>query len=184
MAGKDFIMTQLFKRILANAIVVSGMIFLISVLTLAAVFTAQYAFGLEPCTLCIYQRWPYAITALLGIIGLGSLYEESWYRYASIIIFLSSITFFVGGLIAFYHVGVEQHWWRSVLEGCAADFKAGSVQEIVAILDKKPAVRCDQVAWSFMGISMAGYNMIASLIWAFLSGYSAVLVARKANGVL
>lgn len=171
---------------LSNPIIMSGFIFLVSCSSLTMALIAQYVFGLEPCILCIYQRWPYGITALLGVIGLASLYKEEWAKYVAGIVFLSAVTYFIGGLIAFYHVGVEQHWWVSVLEGCAVDFETGSVDELIALFDNKPAVRCDEIPWAdpIFGISMAGYNVLMSLGLAVICGISSVLIARRANGML
>ena len=176
---KDFL-----KYTLANPIITCGMIFLVSVLSLMFALTSQYVFGLEPCILCIYQRWPYAVTAGLAIIGLGTLYSEETAKYSSIMIFLSAIVFFVSALIAFYHVGVEQHWWVSAVEGCAVNFTQGSVEELVAMIDNRPAARCDEIAWSFLGISMAGYNTLLSLVMTVACTFSAIFIRRRENGVL
>lgn len=177
-------MTEIIKAFLANPIVACGMIFLVSAISLIAALIAQYAFGLEPCILCIYQRWPYGIAMLLAVAGLGTLYDERWTKYTAIIVFMCAIVFFTGGLIAFYHVGVEQHWWASAVEGCAANFETGSIEQLKAMMDKKPAVPCDQVAWSFLGVSMAGYNLLLSFALAAGCGFSAVYIRRKTDSGL
>lgn len=172
------------RYMLANPVAVCGGIFMISLLALFTAFVAEFAFDLDPCVLCVYQRWPYAVTTLLGIAGLATLYEEEWIQYVAIIVFLAAIAFFVNGLIAFYHVGVEQHWWKSALEGCAVEFETGSMEELRAMFDKTIGARCDEVAWSFLGISMAGFNMVLSFLLAAGSGYSAVLLMRREQGAL
>jgi len=163
---------------LSNPIATCGAIFLVSLLALIFAFGMEFMMGLKPCVLCIYQRVPYFITTGLGVIGLATLYREEWINYAAYVIFFTAITFFVGGVIAFYHVGVEQHWWASALEGCAVEFEKGSIEELKAMIDKKIPARCDEIPWSFLGVSMAGYNVLASLILAFLTGYSAVIIRR------
>ncbi len=171
---------------MANALAVCGGIFLISAISLMMALIAQYVYGLQPCSLCIYQRWPFAIAGLLGACGMAALYKQEGTKYAAIFVFLSALTFLAGGIIAFYHTGVEQHWWTSILEGCAADFNAGNVEDLMAMLDNKPAVRCDEIPWAdpIFGLSMAAYNAIMSPILAIGCGISAVLITRKANGVL
>ncbi len=179
-------MRHCLKHIMANPVAVCGTIFLISALSLMTALIAQYVFKLEPCILCIYQRWPYGIAMILSFFGLAVLYKEEWVRYSSALVFLCAVTFLIGGAIAFYHVGVEQHWWKSALEGCAVDFSAASVDELMALMDNKPAARCDQIAWAdpIFGISMAGYNMVMSFALAIGSALAAIFMQRKVNGVL
>lgn len=173
------------KYILSNPVLACGFIFLISCLSLAFALVAQHVFDLQPCVLCLYQRWPYGINALLGAAGLALLYKEEWTKRAAVTVFLASLFFFAGGVIASYHVGVEQHWWTSILEGCAVDFDTSSVDDLVALFDNnKPAVRCDEVAWRLFGISMAGYNVLMSFALAGISLWSSILIVRRANGVL
>lgn len=169
---------------LSNPVVACGTIFMVSALALLAALGMEFTLGLDPCILCVYQRWPYVLTTGLGILGLATLYNEEWVRFAAIIIFVAAIAFFVNGLIAFYHVGVENHWWKSALEGCAVSFQTGSMEELMAMFDDKIPARCDEVPWSFLGISMAGYNMVLSFLLAAGSGYSAVLLTRRDNGML
>jgi len=173
------------KNIMSDVVLVCGAIFAFSVLSLAAALTAQYMFGLAPCILCIYQRVPFVLTALLALAGLVLAYRAERVKVAAFLVLLCGVIFWVGAGIAFYHVGVEQHWWVSHLEGCAVDFAAANPQDLMALLDSRPAVRCDEIPWAdpLFGISMAGYNAILSLIVGALCGISALLVTRKANGL-
>ncbi len=76
------------------------------------------------------------------------------------------MAFLVGAGLAAFHVGVEQHWWAGTAE-CGANFgPAGSVEELRRRLLAQAVVRCDEVAWSLFGISMAGYNFLLSLALA------------------
>ena len=146
----------------------------VAVATLAGAYGSQYIGGLAPCELCLYQRWPWwaAIALLLasfipavGPAGRGGL------------VTLAGIGLIAGTGIAFYHVGVEQHWWAGT-EACAGPSgEAASVQELLAQIQATPLVRCDEVAWSLFGISMAGYNLLASLA---LAGFS-LSMARRAG---
>ncbi len=174
------------KYLLANSIAVCGGIFLVSTTSLMMALIAEYAFGLEPCILCIYQRWPYVITALLGVMGIAAAYKEEWMKFSALAVLLSSAVFFVGAVIAFYHVGVEQHWWKSALEGCEVDFDPNNVEDLMAILDNKPAVRCDVIPWAdpVFGLSMAAYNAMMSFALGIGCAISSVMIARRANGVL
>jgi disulfide bond formation protein DsbB len=130
-----------------------------SLAALGSAVAAQYVWGLEPCILCLYQRIPYAVAALLGLAGLFCAPGgRTWIGAAAGVVFVA------GACIAFYHVGVEQHWWRSATS-CGAEAGQGplSFEEFRRGLAAKPEIRCDQVAWSLFGLSMATYNVALSL---------------------
>ena len=80
---------------------------------LGSAFTAQYLFGLEPCVLCIYQRWPFAIAIA---IAAGALLLVRSGRSPRWLLALAGLVFIANSAIAFYHVGVEQHWWQGTAE--------------------------------------------------------------------
>lgn len=130
----------------------------IAIATLAAAYGSQYIGGLAPCELCLYQRWPWwaAIALLLasfipaiGPAGRGAL------------VTLAGIGLIAGAGIAFYHVGVEQHWWAGPA-ACAGGAQPTSFAELQKMMHE-PVPRCDEPAWSMLGISMAGYNGLLSL---------------------
>lgn len=174
------------KKILTNDIAVFGGIFLISALSLMTALIAQYVFGLQPCPLCLYQRVPYVLTALLGIGGLALLYRHEGTRFSAPLTALCGFIFLAESAIAFYHSGVERHWWKSFLEGCAADFDPGkSAADLMALFDNKPAVRCDAIPWAdpFFGLSMANYNAALSLGLACACFLSAFLLLQKKKSV-
>jgi disulfide bond formation protein DsbB len=142
-----------------------------SALALGGAYTSQYGFGLEPCPLCLYQRWPYFLVIALG---LGSLAAPQGAR--PWLIGLAALAFLGGAGVAAYHVGVEQQWWQGSVE-CTGGPPAATVEELRAqLLGRKPA-RCDEVAFAFLGLSMAGWNMLYSLGLAALS----LLALRRAR---
>jgi disulfide bond formation protein DsbB len=171
------------KKIFSHAALISSLITAASVLALALAFTAQFIFHLEPCPLCLMQRLPYAATALLGLVGLG-LAKTERPKGSAFAIFLASLAFLTGAGIAFYHNGVEQHWWESFLEGCKVTFSADNAKTLLEKIEAAAPAKCDQIPWSdpVLHLSMAAWNTIASLTLAATSLLSAILVARKANG--
>jgi disulfide bond formation protein DsbB len=133
------------------------------VIALGTAFTAQYWGGLQPCVLCVYQRWPYGIAIALGLAALAVGGRPRGWLLA-----LAGLTFLAGGGIAVFHVGVEQGWWQGTTQ-CGATFTAGSIEALRAQIMAAPLVRCTDIAWSFAGISMAGFNAIASAILAVVT---------------
>lgn len=169
------------KKLISHPLYVNLGLILMGVGALGSALTAQYVFGLAPCPLCIYQRWPFVIIAVLGVLGVVfSLKKQE--KKASFTIFLAALAFLAGGMIAFYHTGVEQHWWKSVLEGCTVTFDTAAA-DLLKQIESTQAARCDVIPWSLFGISMAGYNAIISLLAAPLCALSALLVVRRANGL-
>lgn len=137
-----------------QAAILSLAVALVSAGALAFAYTAQYGFGLQPCILCLYQRWPYRIAIALGLIAL--FFRRSEILWPVVLLYVA------GAAIAFFQVGVEEHWWRGT-SGCSGPVLNGlSVQEMMAAIDTAPVVPCDQVAFRFLGLSMAAYNGLLS----------------------
>ncbi len=128
-------------------------------LPLAGAYIAQYGFGLQPCILCLYQRIPYAVMAVLLIILL--VIKKHLSKKLLCIFLLLSLT---EVMIAGYHVGVEQGIVVQEV-GCADESLAlNSIEELRAQLLAKPNVACDKPAFVFMGLSMAAWNVFYALI--------------------
>ena len=132
---------------------------------------SQYFGGLYPCEMCYWQRWPHGAAAVLAALALTAPIQAQRSR---ILVLLAAIAIAVSGAIGVYHAGVE----LGIFEGfttCTTTAKAASTDELLKKLMKVPLIRCDQVQWSFLGISMAGWNAILSLsgaaaiVWLTLS---------------
>ena len=106
--------------------------------------------------MCVWQRW--ALIAALGLALLG------WAaRHNRQLLVLSALAVLAGAAIAVFHVGVEQHWWPGIT-ACAAAPAGGTTAEIIGAIMAAPLVRCDAIAWSLFGISMAGWNAVISSV--------------------
>ena len=123
-------------------------------LLLLAALGFEYLGGLVPCQLCIWQRWPHLLVVLAGaLVWMAG-------RPALLLAAGGALT---SAAIALYHVGVEQKIWAGP-KGCSASLDIGG--DLASLTDRllaTPVVRCDEIAWSFLGLSMAGWNMLASL---------------------
>ena len=131
----------------------------IAVTALGSAFTAEFLYSLEPCVLCNYQRVPFAI---LGVLGLLAFLFEGRVAMTAITA-LAGVVLLIGAGLASYHVGVEQHWWASVAScGDSGPDHALSMNEFQALLQQKPEKACGEVDWTVFGISMASYNAVLS----------------------
>lgn len=150
----------------------------LSAVALGGAYFSQYVLGMAPCILCLYQRIPHALIILLGL-GAFFLARRGQAKRASFALFIAALVALAGALLAGYHTGVEQHWWVSHFEGCAADLSGG---DLMKQIESSMAVRCDTVPWSLFGISMAGYNALLSAGMAGYAALSSILITRRANG--
>ncbi len=148
---------KLIKIILSNPLISFGIITLMSIIALASAFTAEHVFGLQPCNLCIYQRYPFVIGAALGIIG---LVLSNNIIISRTILTILGLNFLINSAIAFYHTGVEQAWWESAFEGCKIIITDGSKSLLDSIMGT-PLTSCTDVQWidPIIGLSMANYNI-------------------------
>ena len=134
---------------------------LLSAGLLSVAFAFEYFGGLTPCKLCIWQRVPHGLIILVTLLGL----VLSRTGHVLLIIALLALT---NAGISFYHVGVEQALWAGPTS-CSGTLNNNLSSG--ALLDQllaTPVARCDDVAWSFLGVSMAGWNLLFSLAQASL----------------
>jgi len=154
-----------------SALFVPLFLFGISSASLSAAYIAEYGFGLLPCILCLYQRVPFAVIIVLSILVIPFRFSKKALRA---LLILSSIAFFVGGSIAIFQVGVEQGYWSGT-EDCGDNIVAKTTEELLEALKKAPTKRCDEPEFWFLGITMAGWNILYSY---FLSIFSLFLFRR------
>lgn len=134
-----------------------------SVALLGGALAFQYIGGLQPCQLCLYQRWPHAAAIVIGFVALAT----GWRGLA----WLGALSALATAAIGVFHVGVEQLWWEGLATCTAGSISGISTADLLdPTKDVAAVVRCDEIAWSTLGISMAGWNVILSLglaaIWA------------------
>ncbi len=147
----------------ANALVLAG-----SAALLGGALAFQYLGGLAPCEMCLWQRWPH-----LAAIGLGLL---AWAMGSNrAVVALAALATLTAGAIGAFHAGVEQQWWTGPT-ACSAALTGGSTADIMAQVLATPLVRCDAIAWSLFGVSMAGWNFILSTL---IAGGALWLLRRK-----
>ena len=117
---------------------------------------SQYLGGLSPCEMCHWQRWPhYAAVAL----ALSAFLVRPLTRP---LVVLAALAILTSGAIGFYHAGVE----LGVFEGlstCSSLATGATTEDLLASIMNTPVIRCDAVQFSFLGVSMAGWNAILSL---------------------
>lgn len=138
---------------------------------LAAVFIMEHGFGIAPCSLCLLQRWPHGAVIPLAAIAFLPAISDNGRR---LLLLLCAAAFATTAGIGVYHVGVEQGIFAGPT-ACSGGITGDSIDELRRKLMAAPVVRCDEVAWSLFGISLAGYNVVVS---SALAVFSAVIGLR------
>ncbi|GAA4642149.1 disulfide bond formation protein B [Pontixanthobacter gangjinensis] len=128
-------------------------------LLLGGAYISQYGFGLYPCEMCWWQRWPHF--AALGFATLSFFAPSKALLPKTMLTALAAIAVIISGLIGGFHAGVEYDWWEGIT-GCATTIQDTGGNALDAIMNA-PLVRCDVSPWDFMGVSLAGWNFLISV---------------------
>jgi disulfide bond formation protein DsbB len=132
---------------------------LLPVALLSGALGSQYIGGLHPCEICLWQRWPHAVAIVLALLAFTAPAQSTRSRMLTL---LAALAIAVSGAIGVYHAGVEAKIFEGFTQ-CTATGKGLSQAELLKEISHAPLVRCDEVQFRFLGISMAGWNAILSL---------------------
>ena len=148
-----------------------------------AMLAAAHAFerfaGLSPCNLCLKQRETYWGAAAIALVAtLWALISRASRGTPRIASFLLAAAFATGAITAVFHMGGELKWWE-LPAACGGGGGEVDLESLAALaVGGGPPTRvamCDAVSWSWLGLSMAGWN---ALISAGLAVFS-LLAAKR-----
>ena len=128
-------------------------------LLLGGAYLSQYGFGLYPCEMCWWQRWPHFTAVGLALLAFIFPPQRLWTSLAAIAILVS-------GAIGLFHAGVEYDWWEGITS-CTAVVSGGTGNALEDIMNA-PMIRCDEAPWSLFGVSLAGYNFLVSTFFGIV----------------
>ena len=135
---------------------------------LLAALGSQYLGGLAPCEMCLWQRWPHGAAVAIGAVALAVS--------GPALPLLGAAAAAATGGIGVYHTGVERDWWQGP-SGCSSgDISNLSTGDLMEQIMTAPLVRCDEVAWEFLSLSMASWNALLSFA---LTGLWIAAAARR-----
>lgn len=120
---------------------------------LGGAYLSQYGFGLYPCEMCWWQRWPHFAAVALALVSFFLPRRVLW-------VGLAALAILVSGAIGAFHAGVEYGWWEG-LTGCATIVPQDGASALESIMNA-PMIRCDEAPWSLLGVSLAGWNFLIS----------------------
>jgi disulfide bond formation protein DsbB len=134
---------------------------------------SQYGFGLHPCEMCYWQRWPHQAAIVLALLALLLRRNDGAMRALTL---LAAVAIAISGAIGIFHAGVEYGWWQG-LTTCSS---TGSGPVTLDSIMAAPIVRCDVPQWTLGPISLAGFNAIFSLAAA---AFVLTLLRRRPTSV-
>src|SRR5690242_13217352 len=152
---------------------------LIAVATIAGAWFFQLVLDIRPCPLCLEQRYAYYLA-----IPLAALTAFAASRDAPRGVLLAGLAILAAAtlgnaMLATYHAGVEWHLWQGPTDCTGPIGNLGSAGNLLERLDTVKVVRCDEVQWKFLGLSLAGYNVLISLLLAAIAAWGFVRTSRR-----
>ena len=144
---------------LAPAAVARLIALLLPAALLGGALFSQYVGGLHPCEMCIWQRWPHAAAIVLALIAFTAPAQSPRARAFTL---LAALAIAASGAIGVYHAGVEAKIFEGITE-CTATGQGLTGADLLNHLMHAPIVRCDEVQFRFLGLSLAAWNAILSL---------------------
>lgn len=156
----------------------AGAVAVIGLLAIGGAWFFQLVVGLAPCPLCLGQRYAYYFAiplAVLVLLGVSVGASRKVLVAALAIIALGML--WNAGLGA-YHAGVEWKFWAGPQDCSGQLTDLGTAGGLLDKLKSIRVARCDDIPWSFLGLSLAGYNAIISLLLSLIAAWGALAAYR------
>jgi disulfide bond formation protein DsbB len=160
----------------------AGAAIAVAVLGAAAILGAyyfQYVLGLQPCPLCLEQRIAYYVAIPLALILAFAASRGVPRALLAAGLAIIALAMLVNSGLGAYHSGVEWKLWPGPADCSGPVTNLGRASDLVKQLRNVQVVRCDDAPWRFLGLSLAGYNVLISLTLAGIAVWGAASARRK-----
>jgi disulfide bond formation protein DsbB len=141
----------------------------IAAATLAGAWFFQLVLEIRPCPLCLEQRYAYYLAVPLGALVACAAAKHAPRGVLVAGLAILALAALANAWLGSYHAGVEWGFWQGPTECSGPVLDLGKAGSLLDNLDKVKVIRCDEVQWRFLGISLAGYNVLISLLMAALA---------------
>ena len=146
--------------------------------TLAGAWFFELVLDIRPCPLCLEQRYAYYLALPLALVvafaaSRGAPRQVVLAGFA-VLLLAALANAWLGG----YHAGVEWKFWQGPTDCSGPVVDLGSAGTLLQRLDTVKVIRCDEVQWRFLGLSLAGYNVLISLAMAAIAAWGLVSAKR------
>ena len=163
----------------ANPAMVAALaIAVIAAATLAGAWFFQLVLDIRPCPLCLEQRYAYYLAVPLALLvafaaARGASRQVVLAGFA--VLLLAALA---NAWLGSYHAGVEWKFWQGPTDCSGPVVDLGSAGTLLQRLDTVKVIRCDEVQWRFLGLSLAGYNVLISLLMAAIAAWGIKKTAK------
>ena len=131
--------------------------FLVSSIMLISAFYLEYFHGALPCDLCITQRWFHGVIIAYSLVIIFILNKTSISK--KLLLLGGTILWLSSSIAGIYHFGIEMHFWAGP-DGCSSNIDFS--KDTLTYLLNKSHIKCDEVMFEILGLSLAGWNVLAS----------------------
>ena len=129
---------------------------------LVSAFVIEYGFNHQPCKLCLYERIPYFLSILL----IAKIFLIRGYEKVTLLIL--SLIFIISSILAFYHFGIEQGFFKESLACAVENLSENLTKEDLLKELSQNSISCKDVSFSIFGISLAAINTIFSIAYSVI----------------
>jgi disulfide bond formation protein DsbB len=162
------------------ALIAAVLITAIAAATLAGAWFFQLVLDIRPCPLCLEQRYAYYLAIPLGALTALAAGRDAPRNALLAGLAVLAVAALGNAVLGTYHAGVEWGFWQGPTDCTGPIGNLGSAGSLLERLDSVKVIRCDEVQWRFLGLSLAGYNVLISLAMAVIAAWGFVrLVVRK-----
>ena len=147
--------------------------------TLAGAWFFQLVLDIRPCPLCLEQRYTYYVVIPLAVLIAIAAARDAPRAVLVVGLAIVALATLGNAGLATYHSGVEWGLWKGPTDCTGPIGNLGSAGNLLQRLDTVKVVRCDEVQWKFLGLSLAGYDVLISLSMAAIAAWGAVRTIRR-----
>ena len=165
------------RPVLVAALSIAG----IAAATIAGAWYFQLVLDIRPCPLCLEQRYAYYLAiplAALTALAAGKSAPRWLLLGALAVLALAALG---NAVLGTYHAGVEWGFWQGPTDCTGPVGNLGSAGTLLERLDTVKVIRCDEVQWRFLGLSLAGYNVLISLLMAAIAAWGVAGMSRRSS---
>lgn len=150
-----------------------------SLLLLGVAFYMEYIMGLEPCPLCMLQRIVFFCIAIVCFISALHKSNKLTVKYLYSIILLS----FAGAALSIRHLYLQSLPYEELpacLPGLSYMIEAFPLQDILSAMIMGTG-ECGDVLWTFLGLSIPGWTLVAFLSIAIINIFSLIVIKKSSS---
>ena len=150
----------------------------IAAATMAGAWFFQLVLGLVPCPLCLEQRYAYYLAVPLGVLVAIAAARDAPRPVLLAGLAILALAALGNAVLGGYHAGVEWKFFQGPTDCTGPVGNLGSAGNLLERLDTVKVIRCDEMQWTFLGLSLAGYNVLISLLMAAIGAWGLVRTRR------